>query len=240
MIKKNIPNIITGFNMFSGCIAVILALSGYTFYASLFIALSAVFDFCDGFSARLLKAYSDMGKELDSLADLISFGFAPAAIAYNILSVNTATDINSLVALDTASFILLLPLVMVVFSGFRLAKFNVDTRQTSSFIGLPTPANALFWASLPVIEQAAENQALIVVINNVYFVVISLIVLSLLLVAEIPMFSFKMKSLAFKGNAVRYFFLISFITAMIIFGLSGLMFLIPLYILFSVLNKYMK
>jgi len=135
--KKHIPNFITCLNLFSGCVASYLAFKGNYQGAFVAILFAAVFDFLDGFAARLLKAYSPMGKELDSLADMISFGLAPGAIVFSLL---TDTGINEW--LPFAGF--LIP----VFSGLRLAKFNIDDRQTSSFLGLPVPANAIFWAGI--------------------------------------------------------------------------------------------
>lgn len=236
--KKNIPNLITGLNMFSGCMAVTLAFYGFPLYAAMFILFGAIFDFCDGFAARLLKAYSDMGKELDSLADLITFGFAPAAIAYNMLSEIYGVNISGVIAMDTRAFILFIPFVMVVFSGFRLAKFNIDTRQTTSFLGLPTPANALFWASFPVIKAFKGNQEIVDLLWNPVFVIAAIVVFSLLLVSEIPMFSFKIKTLGLRENSIRYIFISALVVLFISLGLSAVVFIIPLYVGFSLLKAY--
>lgn len=236
--RKHIPNLITGLNIFSGCIAVTLALYGLPAYAAMFILFSAIFDFCDGFAARLLRAYSEMGKELDSLADLISFGFAPAAIAYNMLADIFSVNITGIIDLQVKSFVLLMPFIMVIFSGFRLAKFNIDTRQTTSFLGLPTPANALFWASLPVIKFFNGNSLIVDLSANPAFVIISLAVFSILLVSEIPMFSFKIKTLGFKENAIRYIFLMALVVSFIVLGISAVVFIIPLYVGFSLLSAY--
>src|ERR1035437_3641113 len=135
--KKHIPNFITCLNLFSGCVGVYLAFQGNFQGAFIAIIVSAVFDFFDGFAARLLKAYSPMGKELDSLADMVSFGLAPGAIVFSLLS---ETGINE--------WLPYLAFIIPVFSGLRLAKFNIDASQTTSFIGLPVPANAIFWAGL--------------------------------------------------------------------------------------------
>ena len=140
-VKQNIPNTITSMNLFSGCMAVVSAfhfnetigaMQGYE-WAFLFIGLATVFDFCDGLSARLLHAYSALGKELDSLSDLVSFGVAPAALVFN------------LIQSQTGSWVAFLAFLIAVFGALRLAKFNIDDRQTTSFIGLPIPANAIFW-----------------------------------------------------------------------------------------------
>jgi len=235
---KHIPNLITGLNIFSGCMAVTFALFGMPVYAAMFILLSAIFDFCDGFSARLLNAYSEMGKELDSLADLISFGFAPAAIAYNMLSEIFGVNISGIIALESKSFILLIPFLMVVFSGFRLAKFNIDTRQTVSFLGLPTPANAIFWASFPVIKAFQGEPWIVDLLFNPIFIIIAILVSSLLLVSEIPMFSFKIKSLRFRENAIRYIFLLSLVAIFVLIGHSAVVFIIPLYVVCSLISAY--
>ena len=235
---KHIPNIITGLNIFSGCMAVTFALFGMPVYAAMFIVLSAIFDFCDGLSARLLKAYSEMGKELDSLADLISFGFAPAAIAYNMLAEIFGVNISGVILLEINAFVLLIPFIMVVFSGFRLAKFNIDTRQTVSFLGLPTPANAIFWASFPVIKEFSGQQWLVDLLYHPVFIITGLLVFSFLLVSEIPMFSFKVKTLRFSENLARYIFLLSLLALLAIVGLSAIMFIIPLYVVISLLFAY--
>ena len=135
--KKHIPNFITCLNLFSGCVGVYLAFQGNFQGAFIAVIVSAVFDFFDGFAARLLKAYSPMGKELDSLADMVSFGVLPGAMVFSLLSKTGISEWLPYVAF-----------VIPVFSGLRLAKFNIDERQTSSFIGLPTPANAIFWGGL--------------------------------------------------------------------------------------------
>ena len=138
--KKHIPNSITLLNLFSGCIGVIMAFHQQFDYALLCMLLSAVFDFCDGMAARALKAYSNIGKELDSLADVVSFGFLPGMLAFQLLHASSLTD--------TCQALPYLAFIITLFSALRLAKFNVDERQTTGFIGLATPANALFWGSL--------------------------------------------------------------------------------------------
>ena len=142
-IRKHIPNTITCLSLLSGCVASVMALHGNLLSALIWIIIAAVFDFCDGFAARLLKAYSPMGKELDSLSDMVSFGFAPGMVVYWLLGeASTALPFGSL-----NTYIPYLAFVIPTFSGLRLAKFNIDERQTTSFIGLPVPAHALFWAS---------------------------------------------------------------------------------------------
>jgi len=220
IIIKQIPNTITCLNLFSGCIACVMAFYGDYFCAALFIYLAAVFDFLDGMAARLLNAYSKIGKELDSLADMISFGFAPGVILFSWLQ----TMQGEISILPYAAF--LIP----VFSALRLAKFNIDTRQTSSFIGLPTPANAIFIASLISLPDNACLQSLL---HNICFIIILIVILSFLLVCELPMFSLKFKSLSWKSNQTRYIFLSLSIILLIIFQLTAIPLIILLFIFMS-------
>src|ERR1700744_3527940 len=141
-VKKHLPNTITCANLFSGCVGIVFAFQGELIIASYAIFLSAIFDFFDGLASRVLQSYSGIGKDLDSLADLVSFGFLPAAIAYQLFL--QSPQINSI-----STYLNFVPFAMVIFSALRLAKFNVDTRQAENFIGLPTPANAILIAALP-------------------------------------------------------------------------------------------
>lgn len=232
-----VPNTITSFNALSGSLSVVFAFEGHLVLAGTLILIAAVFDFLDGLSARLLNAYSPMGKELDSLADMISFGLAPAAIAHAIVrnqypEVHLLMDANYLELL-----ILLFPFIITVFSALRLAKFNVDTRQTESFIGLATPANAMVWASFPFILSYNTSGFFAQLINNVPFILISSLVLSLLLVSEIPMFSLKFKSLKPAENKTRFIFLAGCIGFLVLFKLAGIPLIITWYILLSVGEK---
>lgn len=229
-IKKHIPNTITCLSLLSGAIACIMALQDQLLSAVIWIILAAVFDFCDGFAARLLKAYSPMGKELDSLSDMVSFGLAPGLILFSLLR----TACVGLPEGTCTGYIPYMALVIPVFSGLRLAKFNIDTRQTTSFIGLPVPAHALFWASagyavLPVIPAHAG-----------LFIGVSIglaILTSLLLVSEIPMFSLKVKSVAWKGNELRYILIVCAIVFVALWGFLGLAGTILLYIVLSIFNR---
>lgn len=210
-LKKYIPNTITCCNMLSGTVAVVMAMEGKFAWALGFIVLGALFDFCDGLSARALKVSSAIGKELDSLADLITFGFAPSMMLMQNIrqcTVNSNYDWGywSLVAL-----------LMVAFSGLRLAKFNVDERQTSSFIGLATPANALFWASLIAAfpDICSWGQWL-------PFVLVAMMLVScFLLVSEIPFFSLKFHNLKWADNKVRFVFLIGCVLLLAVCALLG-------------------
>lgn len=198
-------------------------------YGRFFIIIGAAFDFFDGMVARLLHVSSPIGKELDSLADDITFGLAPAAIAFALFQeVHYPDFIQSLrPVLPYTAFL------VAVFSGLRLAKFNIDTRQASSFIGMPTPANALFWGSLVTGEHAFLTSPLF---NAVYLFVL-VVVMSLLLVAELPMFSLKFKDLSWQHNKVSYIFLIGCIPLFLIFQWSGFAAVIIWYVILSLLFR---
>ena len=220
MFKKHIPNTITCCNLISGCIATYFAFQGDFRLALLFIVLGAVFDFFDGMVARLLHVSSPIGKELDSLADDITFGFAPSAIIFSYL---TTFHIHLL-------FVPFLAFVMAAFSALRLAKFNLDERQALGFIGLPTPANALFWGSLIVGLQQYE-----VSFEGLEWIILLGTFLSCyLLIAEIPMFALKFKHWGWKDNEIKYIFLISCIPLLLLLGITGLAAIIAWYVILSV------
>lgn len=235
--KKHIPNALTSMNLFSGCIASVIALQGDISllpWCLVWIIIAALFDFSDGFAARLLKAYSPMGKELDSLADCVSFGFAPSAVVFRVLQEKGHLVSSNELVLEYLPYV---AFVIAIFSALRLAKFNIDERQTESFIGLNTPANAMFWASFCVglitREQAGEFY---ISSGLIYTILIGIFVFSILLVSEIPMFSLKVKSLRLKGNMQRYFLGV-FILALIPFiGVMSIAAGILLYIALSIGN----
>jgi CDP-diacylglycerol--serine O-phosphatidyltransferase len=243
MSTKNIfwfvPNSITSLNVLSGSLSVVFAFEGNLVLAGILILLAAVFDFFDGMSARLLKAYSPMGKELDSLADMISFGLAPAVILHvlmrQFIGVSALND-----ATATELVMVFFPFVITIFSGLRLAKFNIDTRQTESFIGLATPANAMVWASLPFILVFHPSSVFSTLITN-HFVLLSLsLVMSLMLVAELPMFSLKFKSLKFDTNKSQYIFLAGCGLLLGFFQLAGIPLIILWYIVLSLIVHLFK
>jgi len=230
--KRHIPNILTSCSILAGCIACVSALEGDYFRAVIWVIVAAVCDFLDGFSARMLKVNSPIGKDLDSLGDMVSFGLAPSMLVYRFLS-----DSYTLISMDlpVAKYIPYLSFMLVIFSALRLANFNIDTRQTTSFIGLPTPANALFWISL--CYGLSINKLMIPSAVSFYMVLVLIVVFSLLMVAEIPMFSLKIKSYKFKGNELRYILFVFMITAVILWGLMGIAAGIILYICMSVLSS---
>lgn len=209
----HIPNTLTCLNLFSGCIASVMAFEANYNLALTFIILSAVFDFFDGMSARLLKAPSPIGKELDSLADDVSFGVTPALIVFALLR----ESIYPVWMGGIQTYIPYIAFLIAVFSALRLAKFNIDERQTSMFIGLPTPANALFWAA----AAAQHHEFLTNGGLSLYGLLIGIIVLSLLMVSEFPMFSLKLKNLSWGDNKVRYLFLAVSVPLIIFVGLAS-------------------
>ena len=225
-VKKHIPNTITCLNLISGCIATYYAFESDFGMALLFIVIGAVFDFFDGMVARLLHVSSPIGKELDSLADDITFGFAPSAIVFSFLcSFHVHFPLIPFVAF-----------VMAAFSALRLAKFNLDERQAMGFIGLPTPANALFWGSLIV----GGGDWISSLPYAVWMILAMVLFSSYLLVAEIPMFALKFKTWGWKGNEIKYVFLATCIPLLIVMGVSGLAAIIAWYVVLSVVNNSQK
>ena len=235
VMKKHFPNTLTCCNLFSGCIATYYAFQSEFYIALTFIIIGAVFDFFDGFAARLLHVSSPIGKELDSLADDVTFGFAPAAIVYAMLKIALGakacpTDCP-LAEMGLIEYIPYFAFVIACFSALRLAKFNLDERQTTSFIGLPTPANALFWGSLAV--GLNESGALTSYGWLPAALLVGVVLSSWLLVAEIPMFALKFKSFGLNGNELRYGFIVMSAALLIVAGWVGFSAVIILYILTS-------
>lgn len=223
--KKHIPNTITCCNLISGCIATYFAFQSDYQLALLFIVIGAVFDFFDGMTARLLHVSSPIGKELDSLADDITFGFAPSAIVFDFLS-------SQHIHLPWVPF---LAFIIAAFSALRLAKFNLDERQALGFIGLPTPANALFWGSLIVsLNWQTYFEPYQLPDYWLYIVLVLIPISCYLLISEIPMFALKFKTWGWKGNELKYIFLLTCIPLLIFLGISGLAAIIAWYILLSI------
>jgi len=225
-IKKHIPNTITCCNLISGCIATYWAFCGNYEMALLFIIIGAVFDFFDGMSARLLGVSSPIGKELDSLADDITFGFAPSAIIFSYLC---TFHIHLL-------FVPFLAFVMAAFSALRLAKFNLDERQALGFIGLPTPANALFWGALIV----GAGDWISTLPYAPYLILLGTFISCYLLIVEIPMFALKFKHWGWKGNEIKYIFILSCVPLLLLLGVSGIAIIIAWYILLSIITTKMN
>ncbi|WP_037575050.1 CDP-diacylglycerol--serine O-phosphatidyltransferase [Sporocytophaga myxococcoides] len=228
-IKKHIPNFITCLNLLSGCIGITEAFKGNLVNAALLIIAGAVFDFFDGFIARLVKASSPIGKDLDSLADVITFGLLPGLILFNLLTINS----NLPLAINY------IPLIVPVFSALRLAKFNNDPRQTGSFIGVPTPANALLIGSLPLITEFNSDLNLNFIILNPYFIISLSIIMSLLLISEIPLFALKFKTFKWKDNQIIYIFLLISLILLLLIKVAAIPLIVILYVILSVINNLM-
>ena len=227
-ITRHIPNTVTCCNLLSGCAASVMAFQANYQAAILFIILGAVFDFFDGMLARLLGVSGPLGKELDSLADDITFGFAPSAIVFSLFKEVHYPEF----LMPVADYFPYTAFIIAAFSALRLGKFNIDPRQSSSFIGLPTPANALFWGSLVV----GGHSFLTSESFNAIYLLLLVFLMSYLLIAELPMFSLKFKNLSWKDNKVSYIFLLVCIPLLVIFRISGFA-AILWYILWSLLTR---
>lgn len=225
--KQHIPNAVTCLNLFSGCLGIVFAFNGNLVFASYAILIAAVLDFLDGMLARLLKAYSELGKQLDSLADMVSFGVLPSVIIYHLFL--SSAEITSLRLISYSAFII------AVFSGLRLAKFNIDTRQSENFIGLPTPANALLIASFPFMMEQ-NNSIFMNYIMNPYSLLVFSLIMSFLLISEIPLISLKFKTLNFSENALRYTLIISSILLISLLQFAAVPIILILYILISLIQ----
>ena len=230
-LKKHIPNTITCCNLLSGCVSCVMAMEGDFLLALTFIVIGAVFDFFDGMVARLLKVSSPLGVQLDSLADDVTFGFAPSFMVFVFMRGLEYPEYLS----PVAAYVPYMAFFIAAFSALRLAKFNIDKRQATTFIGLPTPANALFWASLVVGFGNAIHS-----LNYGWLLMVGLVLLSCyLLVAELPMFSLKIKYLAWRANKIRYSFLL--VSApMLLLGVGAAVPIISLYVAISVVKSLAK
>jgi CDP-diacylglycerol--serine O-phosphatidyltransferase len=235
---KHFPNFITSLNLASGFIAIIFASCGNLVTASWLILAAMIFDFLDGLSARLLKAYSEIGKELDSLADIVSFGVAPGIIIYRLLnesiSLNSPTDMNS----DSlkAMLLMLIPAIMPVCGAIRLAIFNLDSTQTKTFKGLPIPANALAVISIVIAGHYSQSQLLNSFTRSPFLLIVFTIILSLLMVSRIPLLSLKVSNFKLKGNEGRYILAGLVLIFVAIFGVMAFPLIIPLYIISSAIS----
>ena len=246
-IKKHIPNFITLLNLFCGSLAVIFAVKNQLEIAAFLVFLGIFFDFFDGFAARMLKVQSELGLQLDSLADMVTSGVVPGIFMYQLF--NKSLDIHEKVN-DGLSWsdswhwfqneVQLLPLfglLIVLASAYRLAKFNIDENQTSSFIGLPTPANTLLIISLPLILMYQGSDIVDAIILNKWFLILMTLLSSFLLNANIPLFALKFKDWSFKNNAVKYIFIIASILLLVFLQFLAIPMIILLYVLVSIIKK---
>ena len=226
-LKAQLPNFITLLNLLSGVLGILWVLEGQPLYGAYFVILSATFDFFDGFAARLLKVQSDMGKELDSLADVVSFGVLPGILLYSLTKSQTE-----------ASFLPYCTLIIPMLSAYRLAKFNLDTRQSDRFIGLPTPANALLLTTIPYL--AAHWPELSPWLSSPIALVVIAWLTSLLLVAELPLIALKFKNSSFRDNSYRYALLVIGAVCLVWLQLAGIPLVILAYLLLSGMENMLR
>ncbi|MEI6816165.1 MAG: CDP-alcohol phosphatidyltransferase family protein [Bacteroidota bacterium] len=233
--KKHIPNIITLMNLFCGCIAIDFAFANRLDYTAYFVFLAAVFDFFDGFAARMLKVHSELGKQLDSLADVVTFGVVPGVVLSNLMSQSIFShphgDGNWMLTIFIYA-----PYLVTLFSALRLGMFNLDTRQSDSFIGVPTPASTLFIVSLPLI-LLHDDFKLSGIILNTYFLLGLSLIMSYLLVAELPLIALKFKNFTWKDNALRFTLIGASVLLFSIFFYVAIPLIIVLYIILSLVNN---
>jgi CDP-diacylglycerol--serine O-phosphatidyltransferase len=219
---RHIPNIITLLNLASGCIGIVMTFEGRLQWAVGFLWLGAFFDFVDGFAARILKQYSDIGKELDSLADVVTFGVLPASLVYLYLQLGP-------VQVYVPFFAFLLTLA----SAYRLAKFNTDQRQRSSFLGLPTPASGIFFSSLPMIEHFYPS--VFEFVSKPVVLLVLIVLFSFLLISEIPMFSLKFEGFQWRNNRLKYIFLITSVVLLVTIHFLAIPTIVFLYVFLSLI-----
>ncbi len=238
-LKNHIPNTITLFNLLSGVLSIYCAMTGQLDTAAWFIFAAAIFDFLDGFAARMLHAKSEIGAQLDSLADVVSFGVAPGFILFQMINMSHGQPLHT-----TEDFAVLpfLAFIVPAFGALRLAKFNVDDTQSSNFKGLPIPATGIFIASLPLIRTALYSYReqswmglFYMMITNTYFLLAAGIILSFLMVSRFPMFGLKFQNFSVKDNLIKYFFLGVSLVLLLIMQIAAIPFIILLYLFLSLI-----
>lgn len=235
-IKAQIPNTITLLNLFCGCIALVFAFHRDFEMAFAFVSLGIFLDFFDGFFARLFKVSSPLGLQLDSLADMITSGVVPGLVMYQLMIDNSTTPETNYTQLFPY-----LGFIIALGSCYRLANFNIDTRQTDSFIGLPTPANSLFILSLPLVLQNTDSLFVIEALTNQWFLLLITLFSAYILNAEIPLFSLKIKKFNFADNKIQIVFLSLSVLLLIFLQFLAIPLVIVTYVLLSVINnKFLK
>ena len=234
MIKNSIPNMLTLANMLAGILSIMVGMQGDLVLASYLILIGAGFDFMDGFAARMLKAYSELGKQLDSLSDLVTFGVAPGFILFNMINLSHGQPGNSS---SGGTLLPYLGFMIPLFAGLRLAKFNIDENQETSFVGIPTPAVAILVASFPLIKDMlyVDKGLIYMLITNTYFLTGVAVIMSLLMVLPLPMFAFKFKSYGWKDNNIKYSFILISLILLIWINFLAIPLIIALYIFLSII-----
>ncbi len=246
--KKHIPNIITLGNLTCGLLAILSVFSDTPHYAAYFIFGGLFLDFFDGFFARILKLDGELGKQLDSLADLVTFGVAPGFLMYKLIEFSISSSFNPMKEAQVlTSFFPFVAFLIPILSAVRLAKFNIATNQTDQFIGLPTPASAIFFASLSMLISFGFSfvGTPFNIILNPYILMTLVVVISLLLNANIPLIALKFKSFGWKGNEVRFIFLgVALLVILSALLISNIFVSIPiiilLYLFISIINNFTK
>jgi len=243
--KKYIPNILTLLNLLAGLIAVILAVEDNLVFAGLFVVLGIFFDFFDGFIARLLKVEGELGKQLDSLADMVTSGVVPGIVMFQLIR-NSLDDWNTESLMPNSlfeedySYLPFIGLVITLAAAYRLANFNIDTRQTSSFIGLPTPAYTLIILSLPLIMVCSDNELVIDLITNTWVLIAVTLLGSYVMNANIPLFSLKFKDYSVRNNKIKYLFILLALILLVLLQYIAIPIIIVLYVVMSVIENKIK
>jgi CDP-diacylglycerol--serine O-phosphatidyltransferase len=243
--KNQIPNSITTLSLILSCLAIVFTFEGRLELAAYFLIVSLACDYFDGFTARVLKVNNPIGKEIDSLVDMVAFGVAPSLLLYQHLKILQANPEHSMQLITDNPWLLYLVFLIPIFSSFRLAKFNIDTRQTTSFIGLAVPAHAAFYIfsvlifQLPDLPQIINvNHLVLPVVSNPLIMLIMCVLLSLMLIAEVPMFSLKVKQLKWKGNELPFIFILLWLLLFIFTGIVAMPTIVILYCIFSIVDHF--
>ncbi len=243
-IKRHIPNLLTLGNLFCGTVATIFAIKGDFVGTAILVVIGIGFDFLDGFAARMLNVQGELGKQLDSLADMVTSGVVPGIVMLQLLVNALDVDAAGYFGIDTygatGSSLPYIGLLLTLGACYRLANFNIDTRQSDSFIGIPTPAMALLVISLPLIAEYGQQAYFVSLINNQYFLIVITVLLTFLMNAEIPLFALKFKNFGFKENALKYIFLLLSVLLLIVLKFVAIPLIILLYVALSVLNNLKK
>jgi CDP-diacylglycerol--serine O-phosphatidyltransferase len=243
-VKRHIQNLLTLGNLLCGTIATILAIKGDFVGTAILVATGIGFDFFDGFVARMLNVQGELGKQLDSLADMVTSGVVPGIVMLQLLISALNIDGSGYFGADvygaTESVLPYLGLLLTLGACYRLANFNIDTRQSDSFIGIPTPAMTLFVVSLPLIAEFGNQSFFIDLIHNQYFLIVITVLLTFLMNAEIPLFALKFKTFGFKENALKYVFLLLSVVLLLLLQFVAIPLIILLYVAFSVINNLKK
>jgi CDP-diacylglycerol---serine O-phosphatidyltransferase len=234
-VLKHLPNFLTCCNLICGCFGIVAVFDQNLILASYFMWTGGVFDFFDGFAARMVKVNSELGKQLDSLADMVTFGVLPGMMVFHLIK-NALTKNPEI--LPQGYYLEYIAFMIILFSALRLAKFNIDTRQSDDFIGLNTPANSIFFSSFPFLLQD-ESLSMGKWVENPLLLLVLVVVFSLLMVSEIRIIGFKFKDFSFRNNKIRYIFLLCAITLFVIFKFVAIPLIIILYITLSLVQQYL-